>query len=97
MTEKHEFDVSATAGECDRRRVDRRGAEGTVRALVGALELHGRLRDVSSSGLFLDLEGELVFDVEYEHGGQAHRRVARLIRSQRLSGTRSGWAIEFLE
>ena len=55
------------------------------------------MRDRSVGGLFLEMKGDLVFEVEFQEGGRAAKRRVRLLRSQRLPGGRMGWAVEFLD
>ncbi|MEZ6014328.1 MAG: PilZ domain-containing protein [Planctomycetota bacterium] len=96
MSESEHSLPASTTSEQDRRREDRRPTDGPVRVRIPAAESLGKLRDRSSGGLFLDMDGDLEFDVEFEDSGRSVSRRARLVRCQRLSGTRSGWAIEFI-
>lgn len=57
----------------------------------------GTVRDLSISGLFVELAGDLLLEVELDEDGRTVRRPARLVRSQRLPGGRTGCALEFLD
>ena len=102
MAEQHETrepgsSRSGSPADVDRRRADRLPTASPARVRSRASELVGTVRDTSSGGLFLEIDGDLVFEVEYLEEGRTVQRRARLLRSQRLPGGRSGWAVEFLD
>lgn len=102
MAEHHETaesgaSQSGASTDVDRRSTDRLPTASPARVRSPFVELVGTVRDCSRGGLFLEIDGDLVFEVEYEEEGQIVQRSARLLRSQRLPGGHSGWAVEFLE
>lgn len=97
MSEQHERAQPGPTADVDRRRADRLPISSPARARCHSAELGGTVRDRSTGGLFLEIEGDLVFDVEFQEGEQAVRRRVRLLRSQRLPGGRMGWAVEYMD
>jgi len=88
---------SSVTNAFDRRRQDREAVGGAAQVRLAASVLAGRLCDSSSGGLFLELAEDLTFEVEFQADGERTLRRARLIRSQRMAGGKSGWAVEFLD
>ena len=84
-------------GEVDRRRGDRREVSLRVRLKPDSPVLEGCVRDLSVTGLYVELERDLLLDLELVEGGVPVQRRVRLVRSQRMPGGRSGWALEFVD
>jgi hypothetical protein len=97
MAEQPETVKPGSTADVDRRRADRLPTSSPVRARTCTADLVGTVRDRSSGGLFLEIEGDLVFEVEFQQDERAVQRRVRLLRSQRLPGGRMGWAVEFLD
>lgn len=70
MAEQHETaqpgsTPSGSTADVDRRRADRMPATSPARARSSAVDLCGAVRHRSSGGLFLEIEGDPVFEVEF--------------------------------
>jgi hypothetical protein len=88
----HDDDKKTHTGE---RRKDRRlAAEGTIRIRVGDQELLGITENVSTSGVLFVTEDCLRVTVELEEDGIIKRLSGRVVRTQRMKGGATGWAVE---
>ena len=85
-------DLRTHTGE--RRRDRRLTAEGTIRIRVGDQELTGITENLSTSGVLFVTEDALRVTVEFEEDGMIKRLPGRVVRTQRMQGGATGWAVQ---
>ena len=81
----------------DRRDADRKRSHEKVTIRIAATEIEGNAENISKSGVLFHTEGTLDVIVQIDDGGDIREVPGRLVRSERIHGTRQGWAIEFGE
>ena len=83
--------------EGNRRRAERRELHSSLRLSIDAQTLAGLTENVSEVGALFFSEESLRVTVEFEEDGQTRSFAGRLVRAQRMSEDRVGYAIEFDE
>ena len=81
----------------DRRESDRQRSHQKVTVRIAATEIEGNAENISKSGVLLHTEGTLEVVVAIEEDGATREVPGRLVRSERIHGTRQGWALEFAQ
>ena len=89
--------ATASTTEGDRRRAERRELHSNLRLSLDTQSIQGLTENVSDVGALFFSEESLRVTVEFEDEGQTRRYTGRLVRAQRMSEDRVGYAIEFDE
>jgi hypothetical protein len=97
MSSKPESRTNAPTTEGNRRRAERRELHSNLRLSLDAQSIEGLTENVSDVGALFFSEGSLRVTVEFEDEGETRRYTGRLVRAQRMSEDRVGYAIEFDE
>ena len=79
----------------ERRRGRREPLTGRLRLFMEAQSIEGEADNASRSGVLFFTDEDLRVEVEFEEKGQRVRKRGRLVRCERIRGTRCGWAVEF--
>lgn len=78
-----------------RRRSSRKQRQTPLVLRLASQAIEGQAESLSGSGALFFSNGTLEVEVQYEENGVLQTRIGRLARSERVSGTRQSWAIEF--
>lgn len=79
----------------ERRRGRREPVSGKLRLFLEAQTIEGEADNASRSGILFFTDNDLRVEVEFEEEGQKVRKRGKLVRCERIRGTRCGWAVEF--
>ncbi len=79
----------------DRRQSRRKREQTRITLHVTDQHLAGSAESVTKSGVLFHTDGSLEVEIEVEEDGVLRTRKGRLIRTERVSEARQGWAVEF--
>ncbi len=79
----------------ERRRAPRRPHRGQVRLLVDGGSLEGPCDNLSQAGVLFFSDDVLRVTIEIEEDGQTRAIEGQLVRVERMSESRAGYAVEF--
>jgi len=79
----------------ERRRATRREGEVALRVLVETKEFSGQAENHSQAGVFFFSDEPLLVRVELEQNGETRTYSGRIVRVERFSQEKNGFAIEF--
>lgn len=79
----------------ERRKHARVASNARVSMQLAGRELEGLAENVSVGGLLFFSDGDVEVTLVIDELGQRVERKGRLIRAQRMRGSRMGWAVEF--